>query len=133
MEPSPSSPTGSGQAATAGGPDRPARPPGGPAGARWRGAPARTRALRPSHGAIAAAVAGVALLAALLAGTGYRYEPYAEQPLAVSSEMPADARPAPAVHGAPARPPAAPVGAARRRSRRRASTSSSTRRRTGST
>jgi L,D-transpeptidase YbiS len=40
-------------------------------------------------------VAACVLLAAaaLLAGTGYRYEPYAEQPLTVSSDVPSDARP----------------------------------------
>jgi L,D-transpeptidase YbiS len=32
-------------------------------------------------------------LAVLVAGTGYRYEPYVEQPLAVSSDVPTEARP----------------------------------------
>ena len=32
------------------------------------------------------------LSAVLLAGTGYRYEPYTEQPLTVSNEVPSDAR-----------------------------------------
>ncbi|MFO7692718.1 MAG: L,D-transpeptidase [Vicinamibacterales bacterium] len=44
-------------------------------------------------GTLAAAAAGAVLLTAVLAGTGYRYEPYAEQPLTVSIEVPSDARP----------------------------------------
>jgi L,D-transpeptidase YbiS len=35
----------------------------------------------------------VLLLGVLFAGTGYRYESYAEQPLSVSSEIPLEARP----------------------------------------
>jgi L,D-transpeptidase YbiS len=42
---------------------------------------------------IAVAAAVLLLLAALLAGTGYRYEPYTEQPLTVSGEVPPEARP----------------------------------------
>jgi L,D-transpeptidase YbiS len=40
-------------------------------------------------------LAAVALpfLAVLVAGTGYRYEPYSEQPLTLSSDIPAEARP----------------------------------------
>jgi L,D-transpeptidase YbiS len=74
MEPSPSLPIGSAPAETASGRD--------PAGRRaW--VTRRTAAI----------TAGVLLLvAAPLAGTGYRYEPYAEQPLAVPEEVPSDAR-----------------------------------------
>jgi L,D-transpeptidase YbiS len=44
---------------------------------------------------VPAAVCAVLLLAAavLVAGTGYRYEPYDEQPLAIAGDIPADARP----------------------------------------
>jgi L,D-transpeptidase YbiS len=43
---------------------------------------------------VAAAGALVVLAAAVLvAGTGYRYEPYAEQPLTISSDIPAETRP----------------------------------------
>lgn len=94
MEPSPSSPTGNGQAPMAGGPDQSAGPvsagPQAPSGGAPSGGRARSRR---RIGIIAAAVAGAALLTALLAGTGYYYEPYAEQPLTVSSEVPSDARP----------------------------------------
>jgi hypothetical protein len=75
MEPSPSSPTGSALAETARGPD--------PAGRRV-GFNLRAAAI----------AAGVVLLVAVpLAGTGYRYEPYAEQPLTVSGDIPSEARP----------------------------------------
>jgi L,D-transpeptidase YbiS len=60
---------------TAGGPDR--------AGSRLS-----TRALR-----LALAAVILLVLAALAAGTGYRYEPYAEQPLRVSSDVPGGERP----------------------------------------
>lgn len=75
MEPSPSSPTGSGRAATAGGPDRARR--------------------GPSAGLLRLALASAILLvlAVAAAGTGYRYEPYAEQPLAMSSDVPLEGRP----------------------------------------
>ena len=92
MEPSPSLPTGSGTERTASAPDpasgrvsgaaAQARPGGG-------GAPRRMRSL-----AIAAGCAALLLAAAILvAGTGYRYEPYEEQPLAIAGEIPSDARP----------------------------------------
>ena len=75
MEPSPSSPIGSAPGETASGRD--------PAGRRaWFNRRA------------AAITAGVLLIVAVpLAGTGYRYEPYAEQPLAVPEEIPSEARP----------------------------------------
>ena len=94
MEPSPSSPTGNGQTPTAGGPDqseeRVAASPPAPADGAPRGGrvPSGRRV-----GIIVAAASGVALLTGVLAGTGYYYEPYAEQPLTVSSEVPSDARP----------------------------------------
>jgi lipoprotein-anchoring transpeptidase ErfK/SrfK len=91
MEPSPNSPPASGRAATAGGPDTAARPvpatPPAPSGGP-------TRRVRSSLLWRAAAIgAGLLLAVLLVAGTGYRYEPYAEQPLAVSSDIPSDARP----------------------------------------
>ncbi len=94
MEPSPSLPTGNGQVETAGGPDRVARP-ASPGPAASPGAPPSAwRAWLGRHlGTIAAAAAGTVLLAVFLEGTGYVYEPYAEQPLVVSSEVPSDARP----------------------------------------
>jgi len=75
MEPSPSSPTGSGRVETAGGPDRPGR--------RFS-----SRLVR-----LALVAAVLLCLAVLAAGTGYRYEPYVEQPLTISSDMPSEARP----------------------------------------
>jgi len=94
MEPSPSSPTGSGPAATAGGPDAVARvAPSGPAIPPGASPPPWRASLGRHRGTIAAAAAGAVVLAVFLAGTGYRYDPYAEQPLVVSSEVPSDARP----------------------------------------
>jgi L,D-transpeptidase YbiS len=49
---------------------------------------------QPRRLVVAAAGALVVLAAAVLvAGTGYRYEPYAEQPLTISSDIPAETRP----------------------------------------
>ena len=94
MEPSPNLPTGSGRAETAGGPDAVARPvPSGPAVSPAAAPPAWRAWLGRHRGTIAGAAAAAVVLAALLAGTGYVYEPYAEQPLEVSSEVPSDARP----------------------------------------
>jgi len=89
MDPSPSSPTGSGRAATAGVPDAGGRAPrdGPPSSLRARHRVADTF----QHLILAAGV--LSLAAVLLAGTGYDYEPYAEQPVTVSSEIPIEARP----------------------------------------
>ena len=94
MEPSPNSPTGGGRAATAGVPEAGARPaPAGPA-VPPGGPPPVWRARLGRHlGAVAGVVVGAVLLAAFLAGTGYRYEPYAEEPVTISSEVPSEARP----------------------------------------
>jgi len=92
MEPSPSLPTGSETAGTASVPDRSAGPPRGAAPAAG-GRPAAP-AGRPRTLVVAATGALVVLAAAvLIAGTGYRYEPYAEQPLTISSDVPAETRP----------------------------------------
>ena len=86
MEPSPSSQRGSGQVEAAAGPDaaRPA-PSTGPA--------RRVRRLSFDRRTLAIGTAVLLVVAALFAGTGYRYEAYSEQPLAVSSEIPAEAQP----------------------------------------
>jgi L,D-transpeptidase YbiS len=75
MEPLPSLPAGSARAETASGPD------------------AAGRLVR--RGLRAAVITGgvLLLLAVPLAGTGYQYEPYAEQPLTVSGDIPSEARP----------------------------------------
>jgi L,D-transpeptidase YbiS len=93
MEPSPSLPTGSSPAETASGPDDAARPlPAGPPDGA--SAPAHAGGRIPLRARTAAVAVCVLLAAAvLLAGTGYRYEPYAEQPLTVSSDVPSDERP----------------------------------------
>ena len=94
MEPSPNSPTGGGRAATAGGPDAVAQPAPSGSAASPREPRRGWRARLSRHlGAIAAVFACAVLLAVFLAGTGYRYEPYAEEPVTVSSEVPTDARP----------------------------------------
>jgi len=91
MEPSPSSPHGSGRAEPSAGPDaaRPApasqAPPAGPA--------RRVRRVSFDRRTLAVGAAVLLIAAALLAGTGYRYEAYSEQPLAVSSEVPSEAPP----------------------------------------
>jgi len=87
MEPLPSSPPGSGPAEAPGSPDAAGRPAPAPAGRS-------PRAGRWSFDRRTAAIAaGILLVAgALLAGTGYRYESYAEQPLILSSEIPLEAR-----------------------------------------
>jgi L,D-transpeptidase YbiS len=74
MERLPSLPTGSGRAGTAGGLDA--------AGGRFS-----ARLLR-----LALAAAILLVLAGLAAGTGYYYEPYAEQPLTISRDVPAEGR-----------------------------------------
>jgi L,D-transpeptidase YbiS len=51
----------------------------------------RRFSVSPVRLALAAVI--LLFLAALTAGTGYRYEPYSEQPLMVSSDVPSDARP----------------------------------------
>jgi len=93
MEPSPSLPTGSVRTDAASGPDAAARP--SPAGPQASPGGTRPPGRRVSLSRRAAAMAaGVLLLAAVpLAGTGYRYEPYAEQPLMVPNDVPSDARP----------------------------------------
>jgi L,D-transpeptidase YbiS len=91
MEPSLSSPHGSGRAEPPAGPDA-ARP--APASPAPPAGPAR-RGRRPSFDrrTLAAGAAVLLIAAALLAGTGYRYEAYSEQPLAVSNEVPSEAQP----------------------------------------
>ena len=92
MEPSPSLPTGSEAAGTPGAPDRRGGPAtGGRPQAVGRPAPP---ARRPRTLIVAAAGAlAVLATAVLVAGTGYRYEPYIEQPLTLSGDIPAEARP----------------------------------------
>jgi L,D-transpeptidase ErfK/SrfK len=92
MEPSPSLPTGSGTGRTASAPD--------PLAGRTSGATVQARTgtggpPRTTRSLVLAAVCILLLLAVavLVAGTGYRYEPYDEQPLAIASDIPADARP----------------------------------------
>lgn len=91
MEPSPSSPTGSGTARTANGPDTAGRqpPPAQPPAGR---APASGRGLRLNRRAIALAAILLTIAAVMVAGTGYSYEPYVEQPLTISDDIPVDAR-----------------------------------------
>jgi len=73
MEPSPSLPIGSGPAGTASVPDAAARPP------------------RFTRRRLGLAAGAVLCASALASGTGYRYEPYVEQPLTVSSDIPSEA------------------------------------------
>jgi L,D-transpeptidase YbiS len=86
-------PTASAQAETASGPDADARRVPAP----LEKAPGRTprawRRVSSDRRTVAVAAGAVLLLAVLLAGTGYRYEPYVEQPLTVSNDVPSDARP----------------------------------------
>ena len=93
MEPLPSSPTGSAPPETASDPDAAARrPAAGPQVASARN-PQAGRRISFSPRTAAVAAGALLLMAVLLTGTGYRYEPYAEQPLIVSSEVPSEARP----------------------------------------
>ena len=93
MEPSPSLPAGSAQAAAASGPDAAERrSPAGPQAAPGR-TPRAGRGVWFNRRTVAVTAGAVLLVAVLLRGTGYRSEPYAEQPLAVASDVPSDARP----------------------------------------
>ncbi len=89
MDPSPSSPTGTGSTPPIASPER------GQAAVR-RGAGPITRALRlvvagPDNRRVVAAVVAMAALLIGIAwtGTGYRYEPYVEAPAALSGTVPA--------------------------------------------
>jgi len=92
MEPSPNLPTGSSQAETASGPDGAVRRPAAGQQANLAGTPGAGRRVSFDLRTAAIAVGAVLLVGTLVAGTGYRYEPYAEQPLTVSGEIPTDAR-----------------------------------------
>ena len=93
MEPSRSSPTGSAGAETAGGPDGAGRPfPGSPGGAPGGSGRDGRRVAFTFRSAVLAT--GVLLaVAVFVAGTGYRYDLYAEQPLTIGSDVPTEARP----------------------------------------
>ena len=93
MAPSPSLPTVNSQVEMASGPDAsgralPASLPPSPAGTSRPG-----RRGLPNGRTAATGAGAVLLLAVLLAGTGYRYEPYAEQPVTVSVDIPSEVRP----------------------------------------
>ena len=93
MEPSPSLPTGSSQAETASGPDAAGRPSPADLPSSPGATPRAGRRISLDRRTVAMAAGALLLVVVLLAGTGYRYEPYAEQPLAVSADVPTVARP----------------------------------------
>jgi L,D-transpeptidase ErfK/SrfK len=92
MERSPSLPIGNGPAATVSGPDVRARPAPPvtlpPAGGRSPAGRAPWFARRT----VGLAAAVLVLGSVLVAGTGYQYEPYVEQPLTESSGIPSEAQ-----------------------------------------
>jgi L,D-transpeptidase ErfK/SrfK len=97
MEPSRNSPPANGTAPTAAGPD--AAPASRPAPKRQAAVPPPRVARRlgpvPLDWLTALAAGLIVLIIAAVAvwGTGYQYEPYAQQPLTISDQIPADARP----------------------------------------
>jgi lipoprotein-anchoring transpeptidase ErfK/SrfK len=91
MDPSPSSPRGSDEPPTASGPEKAAGPvPAALAASATPARPPRLVTARRVLMGVAAVAVVLTVLAVAWAGTGYRYEPYAPQPLTPAPNTPTD-------------------------------------------